>query len=49
MLVVREILAASKMPVTFGAELANMVERARRADHAVATSLVADVRDVTST
>ena len=41
--------AASKMPVTFGAGVANMRERARRSDHAVATRLVAGVRDITYT
>jgi len=47
--VVGETCAASKMPVTFGAGVPNIGERARRTDHAVATRLVTDVRDVTST
>jgi len=47
--VVGEIRAASEMPVTFGAGLANMGERARRTGHAVATRLVAGVSDVTCT
>jgi len=37
------------MPVTFGAGLVNMSERARRAGHAVATRLIVGVRDVSCT
>jgi len=47
LLVLCEIRAASEMPVTFVAVLANMGERARRAGHAVATLVVAGVHDVT--
>ena len=46
---VRETRAASEMPVIFGAGVANMRERARRFAHAVATLLIAGMRDVTCT
>jgi len=45
--VVRETLAAFKMPVTFGAGVANMGKRAWRPGHAVAARLIVDVRDGT--
>ena len=44
---VRDTHAASEMPVTFGAVLANLKERARCGSHAVAIILVAGVRYVT--
>ena len=44
-----ETRATSKMPIAFVAGDSNVGDRARRAGHAVATLLVADVRDVTST
>jgi len=47
--VVRETRVAFEMPVTFGARVAKLRERAQRASHAVATRLVAGVRDVTCT
>jgi len=40
---------ASEMSITFKAEDSDMRERARRAGREVATRLVADVRDDTST
>ena len=46
---VRETRVAFEMPVTFGARVAKLRERAQRASHAVATRLVAGVRDVTCT
>ena len=49
LLVVGEKRAASKMPVTFGTGVANMGERTSRAGHAVATRLIAVMRDVTCT
>jgi len=44
--VVRKTRAASDVPATFGAGVAKLRERARRASHALATRLVAGVRDV---
>jgi len=44
-LMVGDTRAASKMPIAFGAGDSNVRERARRAGHAIATRLVADVRD----
>jgi len=47
--VLDETRAASEMSVTFDAAIANKRKRARVASHAVATSLIAVVRDVTCT
>jgi len=47
--VVSETRVASKMSVAFGTGDSNFGERARRAGHAIATSLVIGVRDVTCT
>jgi len=47
--VVVETRAASEMPITFGAGVANMAERALSAGQAVASRLIAGVRDVACT
>ena len=49
LLVVHETRAASEIPVTFGADLANIRERAWRASHVVAKRLIAGVRDIAFT
>ena len=46
---VGETRAASEMPITFSARVANMRDRARSTGHAVATRLIAGVRDVACT
>jgi len=48
-LVVVEKCGASKMPVAFGAAKSNVVELTRRAGHAIATRLFAELRDVDCT
>ena len=48
-LVVRETRGFSKVPMAVVAGDSNLRECARRNDHAIATRLVADVRDITFT
>lgn len=48
-LVVRETRGVSKVPMAVVAGDSNLRECARRTDHAIATRLVADVRDVAFT